>query len=257
MARWAQAVLQGDAPDLILAQETHADWLAVWRDAGYDVILGDVDGQPQFKVRSAVIARPELRLTPVVLGDVPTLAYHGSYVACASWPVAGRDVLLMSVHASPKEAEGLERWPREVAAPAVRPAGRKSDGTEEVYDADALLATLKHQAVAGDVLAAGDLNEALGWDEGHPGFWGRDFFRGVEEAGLVSVLHALSDGTETPSHRDKHGARYQLDHVLATPEVVPWMSNARQDEHWLAASDHADWSDHAPIWFDLEPTSHA
>jgi hypothetical protein len=38
-----------------------------------------------------------------------------------------------------------------------------------------------------EVLAAGDLNETRGWDETHPGGWGRDFFANVASAGLTDV----------------------------------------------------------------------
>jgi endonuclease/exonuclease/phosphatase family metal-dependent hydrolase len=123
----------------------------------------------------------------------------------------------------------------------------------DLHDADALLATLRYQAARGNVLAAGDFNEALGWDDTHEGNWGRDYFQGVSDAGLVSVLHSLADGAETPSHRGEHGARFQLDHVVASPSVAAWISEPRQDPGWLAATEPDDWSDHAPIWFELNP----
>jgi endonuclease/exonuclease/phosphatase family metal-dependent hydrolase len=255
MVRWAEEALGSEPPALVLAQECHDDWLAAWRAAGYDVIRGTAEGQPQYKVVSAVIASPELELAPVSLVEVPTLAYHGSYVACARWPVGGEDVLVMSVHASPTKSAGLELWPGEVLEPQARPAGQRADGRMDVYDSDALLATLRHQALRGNLLAAGDLNEALRWDDTHEGHWGRDYFRGVTDAGLVSVLHALAGGVETPSHRDRHGSRYQLDHVIATPRIAKWVTSPKQDPGWAAASDHADWSDHAPIWFELNAPS--
>jgi hypothetical protein len=132
MIDWAEDALASEPPALLFAQESHDDWLAVWRDAGYDVIRGNVEGQPQFKVVSALIAKPELGLKPISLADVPTLAYHGSYLACARWPVGDAGVLLMSVHASPTKSTGLEGWPvrgARTGGPACGQEGRRGDGS--------------------------------------------------------------------------------------------------------------------------------
>ena len=54
-----------------------------------------------------------------------------------------------------------------------------------------MLATLRHQAELGPVLAVGDYNEARGWDKTHTGNSGRDYFDAVRDAHLISVLHGL------------------------------------------------------------------
>src|SRR4051794_23105092 len=125
MTRWAREAIASPAPpSLVFAQECHADWLAVWRDANYQVVLADATGQPQYKVTSALIAHRDLDLSQATVSEVPSLGYHGSYVAAATWKPGGGDpVLLMSVHASPTRAERhLPQWPQDVPQPVSRTA---------------------------------------------------------------------------------------------------------------------------------------
>lgn len=253
MTRWAREVLAYPVPpSLVFAQECHADWLAVWGQAGYKILLGDAAGQPQYKVVSALIASPDLGLKQVTLPDAPSLGYHGSYVAAATWqPDHGDPVLLMSVHASPTRAEHyLTRWPQQVPSPEPRTTSGRAQAS--LWDADALLATLRHHAGLGDLLAVGDLNEALGWDRLHGGTSGRDYFTLVNDAGLVPVLHERW-GAERATRQVDGVDGLQLDHILATPTVAGWVSDPQVDEAWACASDPDDWSDHAPVWFNLAP----
>jgi endonuclease/exonuclease/phosphatase family metal-dependent hydrolase len=258
MTRWADDVIASEVPpSLVFAQECDDDWLQLWRQAGYQVLLGDAVGQPQYKVISALIAAPHLRLSPVSLSAIPTLGYHGSYVAAATWTPDGKDPLLvMSVHASPTRAEPyLTKWPEDVPAPAARLTGVQGRALEATWDADALLATLRHHAGCGDLLAVGDLNEALGWDDLHPGDTsGSDYFAAVTDAGLVSVLHKRW-GSERPTRRVLGEDGLQLDHILATPRVADWIVRPEVDSDWATALDQDDWSDHAPVWFTVTAPS--
>jgi len=253
MLAWASRVVSSlDRPSLVFAQECHDDWLRVWADAGYQVILGDAEGQPQYKVRSAILAERTLGLSRAEVEDVPTLAYHGSYIAAARWEVGNDRVLLMSVHASPNRAEKyLGDWPESAAGPVARAVERRPGGGNRLWNADALLATLRHRARLGPILAVGDFNEALGWDRTHGGVSGRDYFDAVREAGLTSVLHDLWGLEERATHRVNGKAGLQLDHIVASPLLAVWISDPQVDAGWLAALDHDDWSDHAPVWFSL------
>ena len=69
---------------------------------------------------------------------------------------------------------------------------------------------------------------------------------------MVSVLHELWPGGEKPTHRRNGEPGLQLDHVLSTSDVLAWVDEARLDPGWLAPdAKHDDWSDHAPVWFEL------
>ena len=102
------------------------------------------------------------------------------------------------------------------------------------------LATLRDLADAcrHQLLAAGDFNEARGWDVLHPGeTWGAEYFKAVGAAGLVDCLHRV-----WPDEEPTRG-EYQLDHVFATTDVASKV----KDPLILASSG----SDHAPIAFTL------
>jgi hypothetical protein len=165
-------------------------------------------------------------------------------------------VACLSVHASPRPVVGryLDQW-RACGQNLPPPRNSGHPETGPWWDSDLVMATLKLVADAGiasqpryEVLAAGDLNEAIAWDDNHAGSWGEDFFGAhggaglVADCGLVSVLHMLWGGAEKPTH-----GGLQLDHVLATEPIGRRMS-ARTPED----SAQAGWaSDHLPIRFSI------
>ena len=188
-----------------------------------------------FRCRSVVGVRRSLSLFSEPF-PVPTVDYHGSYVAAASvvLPKLGRTVLV-SAHASPTRPteEQRSKW-HDVPAPQAR-----SDG--DLWDSDYVFATLESVAKNEQVLVAGDLNEARAWDDLHPGTtWGADYFALAGHAGFCDVTFRLWNHECVT-----HGA-YQLDHVLATNDVARQITDAR-----VVDLDDADEADHCPIRFTI------
>lgn len=187
---------------------------------------------------------------------LPTAGYHGSYLAAArlNLPSVGATTAV-SVHASPTvvEARYRKRW-SQTGLPLPEP--RPSAGPGELWDSDFVLATLADLALKGPVLAAGDFNECLAWDAGHPGEWGKEYFVGVANAGLVSLSHR-DDAAEKRTAFTHDELDYQLDHVLASPDVAeqilqsPIVDTAWSRERVIAG----ELSDHSPLWFEIESGS--
>jgi hypothetical protein len=170
--------------------------------------------------------------------DYGTAAYHGSYVAAA---VVGGFVL-MSVHASPSRlTAGWEREWLKVASdlPAGRSCGR--------WDADLVLESVKRvrgAAEAGGVIAAGDWNEARGWDVRHPGGGGVEFFERVQAAGFDDVCCHHGDEGD-PTHGDAEQGLH-LDHVFVS-DSIPVAVKVEKD-----AMPRRDWpADHRPVEFTI------
>lgn len=260
MVTWANRVLhEPEPPGLVFAQECSDEWLEVWATSGYQVIEGDAPDQPRYRARSALLVdqRLDLDITQADTRVVPTLAYHGSYVAAATWAVASEaSVLLMSVHASPSRAERhQDRWPSAVPSPVQRRGVSDPGVVGGLWDADAVLATLVHQARQGPVLAAGDLNEALGWDNQHPGeTWGEEFFQALRAGGLASPLHDLWGTPEVPERATRMAEGQpglQLDHVVTTEAEAGWIREPELDPDWAGAGSPDDRSDHIPVWFEI------
>jgi hypothetical protein len=253
-------------PALVFVQEVpSAQWLGVWEQCRYDIILGIDRG---WKTRSALLVRDDLDVEPItstsglLWDDIEfrTLVYHGSYVAAGMWRSEAGPVLLASVHASPQRADpGAYGWTGQEVT-SRHGGGDLRYAPNELWDSDLLLWTLrelnswtKRQAWGpphGALIAAGDLNEArdfdLGADGQRLGTWGDEYFARLRAAGLGSWLHDRW-GEERPTH-----GRLQLDHVLASPGAMGWLDSERAphlDRAW--DSDTPGLGDHTPVWFAL------
>ena len=249
---WAQRSLESKRPAIVFAQEVPSDeWLAVWGEAGYEVSLGH---DRQWKVRSALVTRKDLTVSPLSRDDFANLHYHGSYLAAARWSTRVGEVVLASVHASPNPAEP-DRYGWRGQLPEARDGGgdvRYLRG--ERWDSDLVLATLGEMANSGTglLIAAGDLNEALafdlGPDGGRMGTWGKEFFQMVRDYGLEPWLH-MAWGGERVTHDT-----LQLDHVLVTQPALALLSESPPpaiDDDWTLEEGVAERSDHAPVWVAL------
>ena len=146
-------------------------------------------------------------------------AYHGSYLAAATTELDCGPVTLVSVHASPSPLT-----PQHIASGTALILGAKRrfvGRPQQWWDSDFVLGTLADLVNDGhQVLAAGDYNECLLWDETHPGLtWSEQYFQHARQAGLTSVT---SDhwNCERQTYLGSQ-AGYQLDHVLATADVSP------------------------------------
>lgn len=172
----------------------------------------------QYLPRSAVFVRADINAKRY---DFPTDEYHGSFVAAAEvdHPSAGR-LVLMSVHASPNpaSADWLTRWKK---CGVDRSLHDRSCG---VWDSDLVLESVRHvnqESGVGGLIAAGDWNEARHWDDGgrHRVKGGREFFRNVNEVGLVD--RCCPDGAHETEARDglttSHGLH--LDHVFTSQSL--------------------------------------
>ena len=253
MDAWLGVVLaqpESRWPSLVFAQETRGPWLERWQEAGYHVVTAS----PRYRPVSAVITRLE------VVGDrpasIPTQGYHGSYLVGLHVLLPGdtAPLLAVSVHASPRvvDEHNLEIWDSLAARPRPRVGAGAGAGAGRLFDADMVLATLAECALQGSVLAAGDFNEARDWDDSHPGEWGRDFFERARKHRLQSPLFELW-GEERTTRFNPRGRSYQLDHLLATREVAALVTEAWVDDRWDDAESRHGRSDHAPVWFALDP----
>ncbi len=219
-----------------------AEWIAEWRADGFTVVTEE---EQPFAVRSAVIARAGLMIEPLRL---PSADYHGSYVAAASLTVDGPPITLVSMHASPSRLTS----DHVASALAVIRSRRQRNG--EWWDADFVLGTLADLVADGHrVIAAGDLNECLAWDQTHDGSWGQQFFENVEHAGLGSATLAAWQRHERSTYLGSD-AGYQLDHVLVTPGQSGWLRDV-QLHSWSSEDVRSgDSPDHAWIEFLIDPT---
>jgi endonuclease/exonuclease/phosphatase family metal-dependent hydrolase len=252
-AQWVEDVLGrsgDDAVDLLFLQEVPVsrDWETICSESGFDVGSG---AGPTYQVRSLVVWRRSA-ISGAAL-TLPTAGYHGSYLAAArlKLPMLG-NVLAVSVHASPAVVESgyQEIW---LGTGRDLPQPRTAASSGELWDSDFVLATLAELARLGPTLVAGDFNECLAWDQTHPGEWGKEYFERVARARLISLTHR-DGGIEQQTAFTHDGLEYQLDHVLATPEVARHVLGApRVDSTWTRDAVLAGaTSDHAPIWFEIQ-----
>lgn len=229
--------------DLVLAQEAPDPGEI---ELGDDFSVGPVTAAPSSRwPLSCIIWRSSTieDRGPLV---IPTSDYHRSYVSgrLLALPGVTEPVAVMSVHASPAvvSPEDQARWAGPVVLP--RHGGGRDDG--RCFDSDYVLETIRLVSREHPVLAAGDLNECLRWDETHAGeTWGRLYFERLESYGLVPVLSRMW-GRELPTYFGVGREPYQLDHVVATPDVAALISSAEEpsvpDPAHVAdgtASDHA------------------
>jgi endonuclease/exonuclease/phosphatase family metal-dependent hydrolase len=251
-AAWVRQVIGltgGEAADLVFLQEVPLveEWAEISERAGFGIAI---DPDSTYRVRSLLLwRRSTVTAEPFPL---PTAGYHGSYLAAArlDLPVVG-DTTAVSVHASPTVVEARYRhhW-RQTGLPLPDP--RPSAGSGELWDSDFVLATLAELARRGPVLAAGDFNECLAWDTTHQGAWGKEYFARVANAKLVSLTHR-DNAPERQTAFTHDGLEYQLDHVLASPDVSDQIAQApRVDANWSRERAIAgELSDHAPLWFEV------
>jgi endonuclease/exonuclease/phosphatase family metal-dependent hydrolase len=241
MGEWARDAVATRKPALVFGQEVPSGWETSW---GPDYVLIEGTG-PSYRARSVILA-DRTQVAEIWQLELPTASYHGTYLSAGRLTLPGLDrpLTVVSVHASPSPAAAyLDRWPSTVAPPPARPGAGPNAG--ELWDADMVLATLG--ALNRPLLAAGDFNECLAWDDTHEGGWGADFFARADEAGLPSVTERLWSEERKTRFLDDRG--YQLDHVLASEDVLPHLVHAEVDEGWTQefVRDESA-SDHAPVW---------
>lgn len=249
MARWAGDAQRARQPAIVFAQEVTSGWMDSWRTEGYQVIYGVSKG---WQIKSALLVREGLAVTALTDADYPTLGYHGDYVAAARWHSAQGEVLVASVHASPKEAD-LERypWPAEAVKPRHGGGDPRYPGSR-LWDSDLALGTLKILAKDSALVAAGDFNEAKNFDfvDGRQvGTWGEEYFERVKKAGLNSYTSERWQQMERPTHED-----LQLDHVFHSEQAGALMTGPEPqlDPAWEAAGHEL--SDHTALWFPIRTT---
>lgn len=235
--RWRAAAR--DQYDILFLQEVPPDpWLRDWSPTHH---VESVTSQ-RARVRSALVVGSAMTCSPV---HFATASYHDTYVAAATvtFP-GGREVVCMSVHASPSVVtpDWRGRWARcGTSLPAAR------DG-EDLWDSDLLLASVQALSKRGSLLVAGDWNEARSWDTGHPGTSGAQFFERVEKANLIDCTWKAWGNCERDTCTPDRGAAMQLDHVFATPDVASSIREPRIDVDALGIGG----SDHYPINFSIQ-----
>lgn len=249
-------------PHLVFVQEVPSEgWLDAWRERDYRVILGHPRG---WTVRSAILTMlPENECPPLTADEVPELAYHGEYVAAArlaGWGDAGADLTLLSVHASPKPTTpGYLRHHPDPQRLQHRDGGQDPRHRGELFDADVVLDTVAQYVPS--VLACGDLNEALGWDEvdAHAGHtWGKELFGvrmddgglidgAVQRLGLVTVPLDVKGGEVVTRRAPGHPA-LQLDHILTGSAIAGRVRGIDVHSAWQQETPAVPGlADHAPV----------
>lgn len=246
---WAEQERREDAPNLVFAQEVPDDaWVDAWATAGWQP---SVPEGPAYRVRSRLLWRGMEDLGPLQL---PTADYHGSYVAGRLLVVPGieREVAVLSVHASPRPVTDAElaTWTSLTEPPVPRLGGGPTDG--KLYDADMVLATCHLLATRYAVLAVGDLNECLSWDDDHGERWGALFHERVAAGDVMELsFYRLWGGERRTIFSAKHRP-YQLDHMIATKDVGALLASAEVDSSWSEEDvERGAISDHAPVRFTL------
>ena len=246
MSAWAAGARSATRPALVFAQEVTTAWVEDWKEDGYQAVYGV---SKDWRIKSALLVRDGLFVTRLTEHEFPVLGYHGDYVAGARWHSPEGEVLIASVHASPRQAQlDLYAWPAESVA--LRDGGgdvRYPSG--RLWDSDLLLATLKILGDRGALIVAGDLNEARDFDfvEGSPvGTWGREYFERASQFGLTSHTWQRWQQTERPTH-----GTLQLDHVLHNERARPLLNGPEPqlDPAWQIAGHEL--SDHTALWFPL------
>lgn len=251
---WLERAL-AERPAMVFAQELNrrstVESLAA--TYGYHPVVWPARVEPRWWMVSWIMVRDDLVLEPLEEDARRLLVPFSSYVAAArvGWPPLG-SIIVLSVHASPNVVteEDLGAWPAE--RPEARSGGVGVPRAGRLLYADLVIAALRELTADGPVLAAGDLNEARGWDERHPGHtWGEEFFAAVADAGLVDVTWGLW-GEERPTRIYAEDLGYQLDRVLASPDVARLVRRAQLDPYWMQPnSERSQLADHVPVWFEL------
>lgn len=192
------------------------------------------DVEPTSARRSALLLRQTLEWRTVPVNRL--LELLGAYVVAAQVRLGGAWLNVVSIHAAPYEWEGS-------LPPGYQLKPRSCE--KHLWHSDIALARLIELPQAGPVLAVGDYNECLGWDEprhrGHN--CGKEFFATLETGCLIDcTVGAWADGErQTGPQRD-----YQVDRVLAD------RATARRVHVSVDELEFDKLSDHAPIWFSLD-----
>lgn len=205
-------------------------------------------------IASWIMVRNDLTVTAPDDLTRDLLQPFSSYVAAAHVELPGIGATTMvSVHASPNTVTDadLGRWPADPPRPRSGGIGVRNAG--KLFYSDLIVDALRQMADRHPVLAAGDLNEARSWDEAHPGeTWGAEFFGLVSRVGLVDVTYGLWGEERRTRYHATQGA-YQLDYVLAIPDISAAVVSAEIRAAWLQPDlDVAMVADHSPIWFNLD-----
>lgn len=218
---WLTTTLHApDAPDIVILQEVIPHRLVEIEDV-YDVHAAPVTDGGR---RSVIAVKRAAAIAAEPAPDVFT--FLNSYAA--SIRLTGeRDLLLASVHTSPRPYDGPPRGDLPVRTPCERVP----------WWSDALVADLAvHRGTP--MIIAGDLNEARKWDETNPSHTcGHAFFERLEQLGFTDVTYRDWDREERPT---RWGPDYQLDRVLASVAVAPSVRTTTLYPMLDLVSDHAE-----------------
>lgn len=223
------------APQLVLLQELPAGRL---RLPEYIVALPETLDATSRGCRSAVLIDSR-SITPVTAGDYLHAGVLGNYVARVEVEAEGGGRLtVVSVHASPNPLTP-EHW---MAVPErLRRQSEQHPSYADVVGDDLirLLAQLKPD----HVLAAGDFNEAYGWDSSHDTDSSAEFFCRLIEGGYVDATQAAWQ-TEVATQTAQP---YQVDRIFGSSGLSVHVD---PDPAQCVGSDDG-LSDHLPLAFSV------
>lgn len=158
--------------------------------------------------RSAVLVDSRA-LTPTDPGRYLHADVLGQYVAgIAVKTENGARLTVVSVHASPNPLTAEHRE-------AAQPDRLRRQSERQVWYADLVgeeLLRVLDRTKPDPVLAAGDFNEAYGWDASHGGDSSAEFFRRLGDGGFVDVTQAAWR-REVSTHTSKP---YQVDRIYGS-----------------------------------------
>jgi exonuclease III len=189
---------------------------------------------------SAIIARPELRLTPGPV-DMEGGFREGVLLATADLELTpGMPLLLGSVHAV------VGRLGEAVLA-GYDAAAIKRPREPIPYPNDIAYAIYRERVNGRRFLVSGDWNIARLWDDHHRGTHEIDFFTRAGEDGWVECYRLFHE-TEGRTWFRGSDLPYQLDHAFCDAETAKRLRSCQIDPH---PAESLGLSDHAPLILEL------
>jgi len=221
-------------PDLAFVQEVEPP---AWAPERWTVEIG-----PHQFWGSAILAKSNLQLAPILAPPDSVLARFGSYLATGIVTLPdGSPLVVASVHTSAREA-----WPQALVGLDADAIRRPS--VDVPWLNDLAYCTYRDLVAGRRFLISGDWNTGRLFDATYGTTCGAEFFERAATDGWIEIYRRSHDaeGRTWFRGRDRH---YQLDHAFCDPATAGAVRACEIDAH---PADTFRLSDHAPLVMDLD-----